>query len=148
MVVVTSSFSASFKGRLGLGLNRCLGELNKETRGRLKGAEFSATWPLVLSATTLMGVVVCKLVRTRLRKEGREARGLKRRRRGDSVVVVVVVVGICRAGILVKISSSTTASANKFSIFSSARACAKSCSMDCDAAKDTKANTNKGPESL
>ena len=150
-VVVLSSFSTSFKGLLGLGLNRCLGELKSETRG-LKAAEEESSLVFGWFSTGFsVVVVVSKLVRTRFKKDGREALGLKRRLLGVSVVVVGSGIwGIWRAGILVKglAVSSTTASANKFSMDSSARAWAKSCSMDCEAAKDTKANSHKGPESL
>ena len=149
-VVVLSSFSTSFKGLLGLGLNRCLGELKSETRGLNAAEEESSLVFGWFSTGFSVVVVVSKLVRTRFKKDGREALGLKRRLLGVSVVVVGSGIwGIWRAGILVKIfGSSTTASANKFSMDSSARAWAKSCSMDCEAAKDTKANSHKGPESL
>ena len=155
-------------------LKRCLGELNKDTlppNGTLVTGGCSSTISSSSDETFTgsgIGVVVVVLLRillrTRLKKVGREALGRNKRRlaplapSGVSVVTDTGAAGAMGTGRrefcwkfgvfstkLIKIGdSSTTASANKLSMVSVALACASNCSTDWALPDEIKANTKIG----
>ena len=88
VVVVTTLFSLSTAGVTGLGLNLCLGELNKETLLLVIGLGLSSTSTISLASVVVVvaGLTFCLTLEM---NEGRKARGRKRLNLGFSVVAIL-----------------------------------------------------------